>query len=48
MQTLTNKTLTTPTVTSPTGGLSGVGVINDSSGNEVMVAKTQGEVNTVI
>ena len=47
--TLTNKTLTTPTVTSPTiSGLSGAGVINDSSGNEVLVlTKTASAVNHI-
>ena len=48
-QTLTNKTLTTPTVNAPKiSGLSGGGVLQDSSGNEVLeLTKTASAVNHI-
>ena len=48
-QTLTNKSLTTPTVNAPKiSGLSGGGVLQDSSGNEVLeLTKTASAVNHV-
>ena len=48
-QTLTNKSLTTPTINAPKiSGLSGGGVLQDSSGNEVLeLTKTASAVNHV-
>ena len=48
-QTLTNKSLTTPTINAPTiTGLSGGGVLQDSSGNEVLeLTKTASAVNHI-
>ena len=48
-QTLTNKSLTTPTINAPKiSGLSGGGVLQDSSGNEVLeLTKTASAVNHI-